>query len=93
MKPDDIRYKTKDALLEKAEYNVFVVDWTEYNGAPYAQATANTRVIGAIIAKMINFLIEEGGATAESFHLIGHSLGAHTAGYAGERVKNLGRIT
>ncbi|XP_055942310.1 inactive pancreatic lipase-related protein 1-like isoform X2 [Argiope bruennichi] len=93
MKPDDIRYKTKDALLERGEYNVFVVDWTEYNGPLYAQATANTRVIGAVIAKMINFLIAETGVSPESFHLIGHSLGAHTAGYAGERVPNLGRIT
>ncbi len=26
-------------------------------------------------------------------HIIGHSLGSHIAGYAGERIKNLGRIT
>ncbi|VVC96295.1 unnamed protein product [Leptidea sinapis] len=26
-------------------------------------------------------------------HIIGHSLGAHTAGYAGERIRDLGRIT
>lgn len=26
-------------------------------------------------------------------HIIGHSLGAHTAGYAGERIDKLGRIT
>jgi pancreatic triacylglycerol lipase len=26
-------------------------------------------------------------------HLLGHSLGAHTVGYAGERITGLGRIT
>lgn len=29
----------------------------------------------------------------EDVHIIGHSLGAHTAGYAGERIEGLGRIT
>ena len=30
---------------------------------------------------------------AEDVHMIGHSIGAHVAGYAGERIANLGRIT
>lgn len=30
---------------------------------------------------------------AQSFHIIGHSLGGQAAGYAGERIENLGRIT
>jgi len=33
------------------------------------------------------------GLNPKHVHLIGHSLGAHTAGYAGERIEGLGRIT
>jgi pancreatic triacylglycerol lipase len=32
------------------------------------------------------------GAKASEIHLIGHSLGAHTAGYAGEKSVELGQI-
>lgn len=38
-------------------------------------------------------MILDHGSNAADFHVIGHSLGSHIAGYAGERVKNLGRIT
>jgi hypothetical protein len=33
------------------------------------------------------------GLVSERVHIIGHSLGAHIGGYAGQRLKNLGRIT
>lgn len=36
---------------------------------------------------------EKLGVQATDVHLIGHSLGAHTAGYAGENIRNLGQIT
>lgn len=29
----------------------------------------------------------------KTMHILGHSLGSHVAGYAGERLKRLGRIT
>ncbi|KAF8786061.1 Inactive pancreatic lipase-related protein 1 like protein [Argiope bruennichi] len=90
---DDDRFEIKDALLRVGNYNVFIVDWTEHNGLPYAQAVANTRVVGALVARMIHFLTNETGITPQSVHLIGHSLGAHTSGYAGKRVPGLGRIT
>ncbi|KAF8786114.1 inactive pancreatic lipase-related protein 1-like [Argiope bruennichi] len=91
--PQGSQFKTKDALLKQGAHNVFVVDWSDYNGMPYEQAVANTRVIGAVIAKMVNFLTKQAGMSPQNVHLIGHSLGAHIAGYTGERVRNLGRIT
>ena len=56
-----------------------------------SQAAANTRLVGLEVANLIGILVEEHEAEAEDFHIIGHSLGAHIAGYAGERVPGLGR--
>lgn len=73
--------------------NVIVVDWqTGAKGPNYFQAAANTRVVGADIATLI-LTAQSLGAAASSFHIIGHSLGSHIAGYAGEKVHGMGRIT
>uniref|UniRef100_T1JA75 Lipase domain-containing protein n=1 Tax=Strigamia maritima TaxID=126957 RepID=T1JA75_STRMM len=81
------------ALLRKADFNVFVVDWANGAQMPYHQAVANARVVGSIVARLIRVLQMSRNATSESFHLIGHSLGAHIAGYAGQLTARLGRIT
>ena len=87
----------KSALLDAERCNVIAVDWSDGAEAnsvdSYIQATANARIVGAEIANTINWLIRDLNANAKDFHLIGHSLGAHIAGYAGERISNLGRIT
>ncbi|XP_077499203.1 pancreatic triacylglycerol lipase-like [Amblyomma americanum] len=85
--------KMKNALLLAGDYNVIVVDWRGGNGLPYGQATANTRIVGAEIAAMIEKLKRVFRANVSTFHILGHSLGAHVAGYAGERLPGLGRIT
>ncbi|XP_064477565.1 pancreatic triacylglycerol lipase-like [Ornithodoros turicata] len=82
-----------EALLLEGDYNVFLVDWKGGNGPPYAQATANTRLVGAEVALLIQKLQNAFGVDPMSFHIVGHSLGSHIAGYAGERIKTLGRIT
>ncbi|KAL4235957.1 hypothetical protein ACF0H5_004345 [Mactra antiquata] len=83
----------KTELLKNGDYNVILLDWGGGSSIPYTQATANTRVVGAVLAKLIKVLKERESARPEDFHLIGHSLGAHICGYAGERTANLGRIS
>ena len=46
----------KDELLKYGDYNVILVDWGSGSNFPYTQATANTRVVGAEIAKLIKTL-------------------------------------
>lgn len=46
----------KDELLTHGDYNVILVDWGGGSSIPYTQATANTRVVGAVIAKLIEAL-------------------------------------
>ncbi|KAH7940000.1 hypothetical protein HPB52_020208 [Rhipicephalus sanguineus] len=83
----------KDEFLKHDDYNVIVVDWSRGNGPPYTRATANTRVVGAELALLISTLQNATDASPADFHIIGHSLGAQIAGYAGERIDKIGRIT
>lgn len=47
----------KDALLNRKDLNVILVDWSKGAGFPYGQASGNTRLVGAQIAELIRFLI------------------------------------
>ncbi|UYV76646.1 K02A2.6-like [Cordylochernes scorpioides] len=76
-------------LLTRGDNNVFTVDWGAGAAPPYAQATANSRMVGRVIADFITGL----QANLGDIHLIGHGLGAHLAGYVGEASPGVGRIT
>jgi len=84
---------TKDGLLDKEDLNVFVIDWSPGASKSYVKATGNARLVGAQIAKLIDYLTEKTDLTNDRIHLIGHSLGAHVAGYVGSRVPGIGRLT
>lgn len=83
----------RDELIMHGGLNVIIVDWAGGSLPLYTQATANTRLVGLEIAFLIRKLQEDHGLKPEDVHLIGHSLGAHTAGYAAERIPGIGRIT
>jgi len=81
------------AFLIKDDFNVIRVNWKTGARPPYVQASANTRLIGAEIALLVTRICTWTNANPEDFHILGHSLGSHISGYAGERIENLGRIT
>ena len=88
----------KDKLLQRDDFNIIIVDWSNGAKAPYEQAAGNTRIVGAQMTELIRFLVNSTNATVESFYLVGSDLGAHTAGFAGKDIGRqietaLGRIT
>jgi hypothetical protein len=44
-------------LLNLADCSVIVVDWSGGSGPPYPQAVANIRLVGAMTAHMINYIV------------------------------------
>ncbi|KAL8590472.1 hypothetical protein ACOMHN_011685 [Nucella lapillus] len=74
-------------LLQNEAVNVITVNWGAGAGFPYPQAVANTRLVGAELARLITLLGLHKGVSANKFHLIGHSLGAHVAGHAGRTLR------
>lgn len=80
-------------LLRLEDLNVFAVDWRTGALPMYQQAVANTRLVAMQISHFIKWLQKEHGLNLLDVHLIGHSLGAHTAGYVGSNLKTIGRIS
>ncbi|XP_044578990.1 pancreatic lipase-related protein 2-like [Cotesia glomerata] len=86
----------KNELLEYDDYNVITVNGAKGSSMAimYTQAVANTRIVGLEIAYFIKYLHAKHKLKLDDVHLIGHSLGAHTAGYAGEKLQGkIGRLS
>ncbi|XP_035732017.1 phospholipase A1 1 [Vespa mandarinia] len=88
-----------EALLNKGNYLVILIDWrvaactNEIAGvklAYYNYAASNTRLVGNYIATVTKMLIQQYHVPMANIRLIGHSLGAHTSGFAGKKVQELG---
>ena len=70
---------------------VFIVDWEEGADYFYPRSAANTRVVGAKIAKKIEEL-KALGFSSSQFWCVGFSLGARTCGFAG-KATHIARVT
>ncbi|KAL7299131.1 hypothetical protein TKK_0008209 [Trichogramma kaykai] len=83
-------YEMRAALTAVVECNIVCVDWGPGSAVPnYVRAAANTRLVGRQLAKLVRSL----NVPLDKVHLIGFSLGAHVAGFAGAELGNVSRIT
>ncbi|GLH00072.1 Phospholipase A1 VesT1.02 [Gryllus bimaculatus] len=70
------------------QYNVVMVDWSGTAASLYNIAKARTVSVGEYLAKAIKYLQSSRGLNLNDVYIIGHSLGAHIAGIAGDRLGN-----
>uniref|UniRef100_A0A8B9QD05 Lipase domain-containing protein n=1 Tax=Apteryx owenii TaxID=8824 RepID=A0A8B9QD05_APTOW len=84
----------KTLLLTSEDINLIIVDWNR--GATtlnYNTAVENTRKVAKILKNYVDQMLAD-GASLDSVHMIGVSLGAHVAGFVGKKYNGkLGRIT
>ncbi|XP_020008791.2 pancreatic triacylglycerol lipase [Castor canadensis] len=81
-------------LFKVESVNCICVDWKGGSRTGYTQASQNTRIVGAEVAYLVDFLQSQFEYSPSNVHLIGHSLGSHIAGEAGRRTEGaIGRIT
>ncbi|GAB5572422.1 endothelial lipase isoform X3 [Prionailurus iriomotensis] len=76
--------------------NVGLADWLTLAYHHYTMAVHNTRLVGREVAALIRWLEESVQFSRSNVHLIGYSLGAHVAGFAGSYIggkHKIGRIT
>lgn len=81
-------------LLKKEAMNVIVVDWGLGSSVLnlYDVAAGNTRLVGVQVAHLIDVLNRKFHVPLKKFHIIGHSLGAQVAGFAGEKLRKGGKV-
>ncbi|XP_016840718.1 lipase member H-A-like isoform X2 [Nasonia vitripennis] len=79
--------------LERGDHNVIAVDWSPIAGKNYPSVVSSAKSVGEAVAGAIDEMVDQ-GLTSRSIHVVGHSMGAQVAGYAGRRTSfELSRIT
>ncbi|CAG5073971.1 Similar to Pnlip: Pancreatic triacylglycerol lipase (Mus musculus) [Cotesia congregata] len=75
-------------------YNIICVNWYPVSAKEYRIAEKLTRQIGEYIGDFIDYLKINSNISLDTVHILGHSLGAHIAGFAGSKLfGEIGRIT
>lgn len=83
----------RDAYMELGDFNVIFVDWGAGAQTPnYIAARNRVGPTGTHLGAFIRFLSATSGASTRDFTVIGYSLGAHVAGFAGKALTGQFRL-
>ncbi|XP_077295420.1 pancreatic lipase-related protein 2-like [Arctopsyche grandis] len=74
-----------ERFLAALDVNVICVDWGVGANVLYTTAVSNVPKVGAFIAKLVDWLVDQ-GSNVNNFHIMGHSLGGHVTGIAARSV-------
>lgn len=81
---------------ELVSHNMFIVNWNygARGKLKYARAISNMKPVSKFVAEFLNkVLLEEANVKARRVQIIGHSLGAHLAGFIARQAnQKIGRI-
>lgn len=84
----------RDAFLQIGSYNVIVVDWgLGANYWYYPTVVARVPSVGQKTGDLLHLLHTEKGVHPGTVTIIGHSVGAHAAGFAGKRLQKTYELT
>ncbi|XP_037947732.1 phospholipase A1 VesT1.02-like [Teleopsis dalmanni] len=83
---DPMNSGIRDAWLSHGDHNIIIVDWGRARSVDYASSVIAVPATGKKVGSMIEYLHKSHGMSLETLDVIGHSLGAHVAGYAGKSV-------
>lgn len=75
--------------LPKDNHKVIAIDWSKWSKKFYIEAVASTYSVGIHIGNFIRDLMKNYNLNLQNIHIIGHSLGAHVAGFAGDHFYKL----
>ncbi|XP_075224468.1 endothelial lipase-like isoform X2 [Lycorma delicatula] len=90
-----VQTMTKAYLKHPRNLNVIVVNWGDLAGdIRYYPSSQSTESVGRRVSQFLDSIVGQGLARSNEIHIIGHSLGAHVAGVAGNIFSGtVGRIT
>lgn len=88
-------FTLRESFIKNEDVNLITVDWEDMaSNLYYFESARRTEDVGMAIAELIAFMVSDMGLSFDRVHIIGHSLGAHTAGYAGKFTEGrVARIT